>query len=80
MQMNMVNIGMYADQTGLYTEDERAYFKNKLRVKVEAIAEAFENYCDTLDATEYELFYDALNDVLALCDGNDVSAICNDNK
>lgn len=54
--------------------------KNKLRVKVEAIAEAFENYCETLDATEYELFYDALNDVLALCDGNDVSAICNGNK
>lgn len=54
--------------------------KNKLRVKVEAIAEAFENYCETLDSLEYELFYDALNDVLALCDENDVSAICNDNK
>jgi len=54
--------------------------KNKLRVKVEEIAEAFENYCETLDAIEYELFYDALNDVLAFCDGNDVSAICNGNK
>lgn len=51
--------------------------KNKLRVKVEAIAEAFENYCETLDATEYELFYDALNDVLALCDRNDIHKLLN---
>ena len=42
--------------------------KNELRIKMEAVVNAFENYCETLEAEEYEMFYDAVNDVLAMCD------------
>ena len=42
--------------------------KNELRVRMEAVVQAFENYCETLDSEEYEIFYETVNDVLELCD------------
>lgn len=37
---------------------------NETKKKLEAVVNTFENYCDTLDSYEYELFYDAVNDVV----------------
>ena len=47
---------------------DRVINKNELRTKVEAIVEAFEKYCDTLQSEDYEMFYEATNEVLALAD------------
>lgn len=42
--------------------------KNELRIKMEAVLQAFDNYCSTPGEKAYERVYDAANEVLSLCD------------
>ena len=42
--------------------------KNELRIKMEAVLQAFDNYCSMPGEKAYELVYGAANEVLSLCD------------
>ena len=42
--------------------------KNELIIKMEAVVNAFEDYCETLGTEKYKMFYDVVNHVLAMCD------------